>query len=348
MEKLIRFFSSLLALGLAFTPLYSCGGDNGPSEPSTPEATYELVPYVWSDGTVMPDAASATGFTYIGSTINDNRDGFDIRNESRFNEILNLKKSNPDLKIFFCIGGTCKSGFTTLAANKEKREAFAEQCARLIAERGVDGIDFDWEFPGWSGGSSADGDNYLLLLQAVRDKIGRSKRLTVCVGNNADGFDVRKALDIVDYLNVMTYDMGSGEAGTHHTALRRSSLSGYTTVDDAIARYVKKGVPYDRMMLGLAFYGRGNNKEFKDWTDYRYIKPGAGQTERWDDQACVPYIVNADGRLIISYENPRSLAIKCDYLKEKGFRGAMVWRAEYDTDDYELARTVAGSLLNNK
>lgn len=346
MNNFFRIIATSLVAASAFVPLCSCGSDNEPSEKVDDlSATYEVVPYVWSDGDLLPDPALVTGMTYIGNTINDTRDGFDIRNEARFNQLLNLKKTNPNLKVYFCIGGTCKSGFTTLAGNPEKREAFAEQCAKLIKERGVDGIDFDWEFPGWEGGSSADGDNYVLLLKAVREKIGADKNLTVCVGNNVDGFDVIEALKVADYLNVMTYDMGSGEAHTHHTSLRRSHLSGYTTVEEAIARYVKKGVPYDRMMLGLAFYGRGNNKEFKDWTDYRYITPGEGMTEKWDDVACVPYITNSDGELVISYENPRSIAIKCDYIKEKGFRGAMIWRTEYDTDDYVMAHAVADGLL---
>lgn len=346
MRKMFRNLAAL-AISLAFAPLCSCGGDDEPSDKVTDTSkTYEVVPYVWSDGNRMPNPSLITGLTYIGSTINDNRDGFVIRNEARFNKMLNLKKDNPNLKVYFSIGGTCKSGFTSLAGNQAKREAFAEQCAKLIRERGVDGIDFDWEFPGWEGGSSADGANYILLMKAVREAIGSDKRLTVCVGNNVDGFDVMEVLKVVDCLNVMTYDMGSGETHTHHTSLRRSHLSGYTTVEEAIGRYVKKGVPYDRMMLGLAFYGRGNNKEFKDWTDYRYIIPGQGMTEKWDDVACVPYITNSSGELIISYENPRSIAIKCDYIKEKGFRGAMIWRAEYDTDDYVMAHAVADGLLN--
>ncbi len=347
MKKTIRSLAAVLALAVSFAALQSCGSDDEPkNKVEDSSSTYEIVPYVWSDGDRMPNPALITGLTYIGSTINERRDGFDIRNEARFSKMLDLKKENPNLKVYFSIGGTCKSGFTTLAGSQARREAFAEQCAKLIKERGVDGIDFDWEFPGWEGGSSADGDNYVLLMKAVREKIGKDKRLTVCVGNNVDGFDVKEALTVVDYLNVMTYDMGSGKAHSHHTSLRRSYLSGYTTVEEAIGRYLKKGVPYEKMMLGLAFYGRGNNKEFKDWTDYRLITPGPGMTEKWDDTACVPYITNSNGELIISYENPRSLAIKCDYIKEKGFRGAMVWRAEYDTDDYELAHTVADALLD--
>jgi chitinase len=48
-------------------------------------------------------------------------------------------------------------------------------------------------------------------------------------------------------------------------------------------------------------------------------------TEHWDDQAKVPWlsVKGADGNALfaISYENPRSVAIKADYIKERSRRG---------------------------
>ena len=45
----------------------------------------------------------------------------------------------------------------------------------------------------------------------------------------------------------------------------------------------------------------------------------------------------------ISYANPRSVAIKADYIKEKGLAGAMFW--EYGAEDNnQLAKQLAESL----
>jgi GH18 family chitinase len=70
-------------------------------------------------------------------------------------------------------------------------------------------------------------------------------------------------------------------------------------------------------------------------------------TEHWDDQAKVPWLsVNSAGGkalFALSYENPRSVGIKADYIKEKGLAGAMFW--EYGADDEtssETAGRVAG------
>lgn len=70
-------------------------------------------------------------------------------------------------------------------------------------------------------------------------------------------------------------------------------------------------------------------------------------TERWDDDAKVPYLTmkNAEGKdlFAISYENPKSVAVKAEYIKSKGLGGAMFW--EYGADDNnQLAKQLAETL----
>ncbi|MBJ9558742.1 glycoside hydrolase family 18 protein [Citrobacter sp. FDAARGOS_156] len=70
-------------------------------------------------------------------------------------------------------------------------------------------------------------------------------------------------------------------------------------------------------------------------------------SQHWDDEAKVPWISvqSADGKALfaLSYENPRSVAIKADYIKSKGLGGAMFW--EYGADDQnQLAKQLADSL----
>ena len=70
-------------------------------------------------------------------------------------------------------------------------------------------------------------------------------------------------------------------------------------------------------------------------------------SQHWDDEAKVPWlsVQSADGKALfaLSYENPRSVAIKADYIKSKGLGGAMFW--EYGADDKnQLAKQLADSL----
>ncbi|HGM4842560.1 TPA: glycoside hydrolase family 18 protein [Serratia marcescens] len=69
--------------------------------------------------------------------------------------------------------------------------------------------------------------------------------------------------------------------------------------------------------------------------------------EHWDDDAKVPYLTlqSAEGKPLfaISYENPRSVAIKAEYIKSQGLGGAMFWEYGAD-DDNRLAQQLAESL----
>lgn len=70
-------------------------------------------------------------------------------------------------------------------------------------------------------------------------------------------------------------------------------------------------------------------------------------TQHWDDEAKVPWLsiksAKGDPLFAISYENPRSVAIKGEYIKSKGLAGAMFWEFGAD-DNNQLARTLADTL----
>ena len=59
----------------------------------------------------------------------------------------------------------------------------------------------------------------------------------------------------------------------------------------------------------------------------------------WDATAKAPYLYNADKRIFVSYEDPESLALKCDYILKNKLAGIMFW--EYSGDPKgELLKTV--------
>ncbi|VTM86595.1 Glycosyl hydrolases family 18 [Raoultella ornithinolytica] len=65
--------------------------------------------------------------------------------------------------------------------------------------------------------------------------------------------------------------------------------------------------------------------KYNDIVDKMLNDPQKRFTEHWDDEAKVPWlsIQSADGKALfaLSYENPRSVAIKADYIKQKVWRG---------------------------
>ena len=99
---------------------------------------------------------------------------------------------NNGVKVLPSIGGwTLSDNFPAIAADPVKRATFAQACVELIDSFHFDGIDLDWEYPGYAphAGTAQDKANFNLLLQDVRTAIdsfgltvGKTMLLTAAVG----------------------------------------------------------------------------------------------------------------------------------------------------------------------
>ena len=69
--------------------------------------------------------------------------------------------------------------------------------------------------------------------------------------------------------------------------------------------------------MGMPFYGRGGDG-YPSFQDYNKVGNTDTQyTEKWDEVAQVPYLADKNDTLVFGFENPRSLAIKCQYILDK-------------------------------
>jgi chitinase len=293
-----------------------------------------VLAYVTSWSRIVPDPEYVTHINYAFGHVNNTFNGIRIDNEDRLKMIVGLKKQKPSLKIFLSIGGWGSGRFSEMAADEANRKAFAADCQRVVKEFDLDGIDLDWEFPTTSmaniSSSPDDTKNFTLLMRDIRETIGKNKLLTLASNASAKYVDFKAIDPYIDFVNIMTYDMGG--APKHHAALYASENSGWMNAHESVDAHVKAGVPLNKLTLGMPFYGRGS-KEIGDFMDYKKIITLTGFTEKWDDVSKTPYLVNSAGEIVCSFENPRSIEIKCKYLLEKGMLGAMYW--DYDGDDAE-------------
>lgn len=313
-----------------------------------------IVAYVTSWSSMIPVADRVTHINYAFGHVNDTFDGVRIDNEDRLRTLVKLKETNPDLKVVLSIGGWGSGRFSEMAASENNRKSFAVSCSRIISSFNLDGIDIDWEYPTSSSAgissSPQDTENYTLLMHDLRKAIGKKKELTLASACNAGYIDFPAIMEYVDFVNIMAYDMGN--APKHNSALFRSDadgkvspIAGWVTSDEAVQAHLNAGIPADKLVLGMPFYGRGNSS-YGDFVDYRNINgPKEGHYEIWDDVAKVPYYCDQAGTLVLGFENVKSIGIKCDYLIEKGLLGAMYWDYAGDNDAGDLSKTIASKIL---
>ncbi len=357
--KRILLVSMIIALALAGCSKddYDRGVQSGSDEPVDLAERVDgrvVVAYVTYYGKATPDPDYFTNINYGFAELymkNGVYEGFKLQgDESRFREIVNLKRSHPELKISLSFTHTVSNsdnsqggGFSDLAKSDAYRKAFAEDCRTFCASWGIDGIDIDWEFPGlsWSGHKcdpEVDVENFTLLMKQLRETLGTRYLLTYA-GYVKDVQDIegggRKYIDVaavdpyVDYVNIMTYDIAS--APQHQSALRDPDC--YWDCERAVNAYIEAGVSTSKLVLGIPFYGRHSfdvSPTAIDYKDIIQLDKKDYKIDNWDEEASVPY-VTYKGNYYCGYDNPKSIAIKAQWALDLGMKGLMYW--DYDGDD---------------
>lgn len=344
MKSTMKRFKTIVAILMGLCLLNSCG--NAPKHPSSTNEKV-VIAYVTSWSDVMPNPQLVTHINYAFGHVNETFNGVRVANEERLKQIMTLKGQRPDLKILVSIGGWGSGRFSEMAADEQNRLSFAQDCQRIVKEFGLDGIDIDWEYPTSSAAnissSPDDTENFTLLMRDIRQAIGKDKLLTLASVSSAQYINFRAILNDIDFVNIMSYDMAN--APRHHSSLYRASISGHLTCDDAVKAHINAGIPVERLVMGMPFYGRGgkllSNRDFRD------IDFNGEYIEQWNDTAKVPYLINKEGTMVLGYENVRSLSIKCEYILEKGLLGGMYWEYAADNDNADLARTVYEGIMKS-
>ncbi|KAJ5185781.1 class V chitinase [Penicillium cf. griseofulvum] len=154
----------------------------------------------------------------------------------------------------------------------EQRSLFATNVVKFADDNDLDGLDFDWEYPGAPDipgipkGDVDDGDRYLQFLKEVREKLPSEKTLSIAAPSSywyLKGFPIKKISDVVDYIVYMTYDLhgqwdyNSTDSldGCNGSNCLRSHVN-WTETTNSLSMITKAGVPNSKIVAGLASYGR--------------------------------------------------------------------------------------------
>ncbi|HHU56250.1 MAG TPA: hypothetical protein GXZ48_06160 [Acholeplasmataceae bacterium] len=257
---------------------------------------------------------------------------------------------NPDTK------------WSKIAANPATVEAFANNIVNVINEYGFDGVDIDWETP-----TSSEAKRFTALMKVVYEKVKANNPnhlVTSAIGGGMwqpPRYDLSNSHHYIDYINMMTYGMAT-TPGYYQNALYKAPTRHNTkygvgstltscSIEESIDIYHTYGIPNHKIIVGVAFYGMmqkytGGKWIKSDSPGYSVIKrdylDNSDYTEYYDERAGVPYILKNDGTVFISYDNPRSILAKCEYVLDNGLGGIMYWENGSDLTGDLLAAMKTG------
>jgi chitinase len=287
-----------------------------------------------------------------------------------------LRRAGPGLRIVLSIGGWGAGGFSDAALTPRSRAAFVDESLALAA--GFDGLDLDWEFP-VSGGPAElahrpeDRRNATLLARELRRGLGPDRLLTAALPagrlqtagpyDPARSYELAALADTLDFVNLMTYDFGTGfsPVATFNAPLAEVAqdpldpgLRRWNNVAGAVDYYESHGVPRDKIVLGVPFYGCGfrvaaageqaglyqpqvGTVEVGDWRDIgRDLLPDPAWQRHRHPVARSPWLYHPGTRTFVSYEDAESIQERAAFAARRGLRGTFTWHLAGDDDEHTL------------
>jgi len=264
-------------------------------------------------------------------------------------------------EVYPSIGGWSLSDpFPVMAANPQARARFASQCIDLIKSYNFDGIDLDWEYPGYEphSGTPDDTINFNLLLDDVRAALdelevetGKFYGLTAalpCGPSIIDNQDIAHVSMRLTELNLMTYDFhGSwNENAGVNAPLYDQEGSEEFSVHGCVANWFQGGATKEKINIGFPFYGRSfigakNLYEKHDGNDestwhmdegvpqyYNIMDKMNEMTTYRDEQTMTEVAYSATG--MVSYDDERAICDKTEYAMVHNLNGYIIWELSGD------------------
>lgn len=290
-------------------------------------------------------------------------------NRDLFKNFTAIKTKYPQLKTLLSVGGWQQEHgvFSALVSNADRRALFIESVLLWMKEYNLDGVDMAWRFPGVSyrGGSPRDKENYASLIRELAGAFeGKGLLLTVVMPVTDEflnpGYNIPEISKYVDWINAQAYDLRGAWNGVTdvHTPLYSRSIDVgpqvTLNVKDGLARIVSGGAPKSKVVMGIAFFGRGftlldPQQHGLHALINRDVPPHAGPFVRsnevfayyeiclnlkgnwkreFDDEGKCPYVYYRDQW--IGYEDAVSIQHKIDFLQQEGYRGVYVFNNDLD------------------
>lgn len=288
--------------------------DRSPCSAEAPSAPFRIVGYLpeYRFKTFLPEYASdLTDLILFAAepTADGHVDLGKVANAPW--EILREYRAKHGVRLILCMGGWGRSDhFSKAVLNDSARKTLVEEIVKTLQLHQLDGLDLDWEHPA----NAEEMQGYAQLLIDLK-KAFQPHRLVLSVTIApwkeipAEGFAA------ADSIQLMSYDYGQ-----RHSTFEQASAD--------VQSFIAKGIPPEKLILGMPFYGRDVKDRRKTITYKDAVKrfqPGE----------------NVDEIEGYFFNGPKTIRRKTRMAMDSKIGGVMVWEIGQDSQtEYSLIKAI--------
>ena len=319
LKKLRKTVASAVALTMSMSLLGSIGFEakaetNTRAIPSGTKVVGYFTDWTGMDvNSVQYDKLTHINYSFLIPMEDGNVRPFE--QEAKLKELITKAHANG-VKVLISVGGWSYKNaeldpvFAKAAATDSTRENLVNNIVKCVNDYNFDGADIDWEYPD----PGTEAENYYKLMKSLNEKLKPSGKLLTAAVTSGTAVDsptenwyaksiTQDIFNLVDFLNLMVYDGGNG--ATH---------SPYEYAENSMKVWTQKGLPKEKMVLGVPFYARPS------WSGYNEIV------------AKDPDAPNKDISGNDYYNGIPTMKKKTELALQMG-SGVMIWELSQDTND---------------
>ena len=258
-KKIMTAFLAILLAVSLYPGHASYGEDNGEFKVM---GYFSESPYL---NDPIDEAVQFDGMTHlIYAFLKPASDGslYPLGQPERLQELVE-KSHAHGVKVVIAIGGVfygderLSGHFEALAGDDEALRRFVSEVREFVEINDLDGVEIDWEYP--EAASSEAYERLILALHEALSPMGVTLSAAVAAAGSANtkAESVQSVTEIalahLDWINIMAYDLAGGQH------------SPYWLSDVSFQYWKKRGVPADRIVMGIPLYARPS------WKQYRHL-----------------------------------------------------------------------------
>ena len=296
-------------------------GQEHKNEQSIKKRTTKVVGYIPKRSI---DRITENTFCYITDAIYfgidvDKKGNLGIESVEKDLTKLDTLRAGRPVNLSVCFGGWGRSEFfIEMTAIEKNRNNFCEQVLALCQKYNLNGVDIDWEFPK----NKVQKQGFVNLIKDLHKSLNpHGLEITIAVGFWHKQAKLSASVEpYISGVNLMLYDNFNPFKGQ----------TSYTLVKRTCNRFIRMGIPSEKLLIGVPFYGLHRWKYSKTMA-YRDVP---------NPQQNISNKGVYDGYF---FDVPATLQKKITYAVNTNKRGIMIWELGQDValeKDYSLLRNI--------